>query len=185
MRLFVAPLAVALLLSGAIDASASTLSKELLSPQQLPSWSHFSVSAAELTGCPGSSFQSTTSSDAVRVFLVERHSQTLFAERLVTSSDPAATFASAVATVATCHGATRINDNATAERIKALPLGSFPVPVRAFSLYAVVAGMNVTGYLAYASKRGVLLEVGEISIGSISARAFRADVNLALAQIRA
>jgi len=183
-RLLLAPLAVALLLSGAVGASALTLSKQLLSPKQLPSWSRYYVGAAQLTGCPESSFQPTKSPHVVREFLVQMSSMTLLAEKLVVSSDPAENFESTTATVAKCRAAATIDGSVTFQRIKALNLGTFAVPVRAFSLYAVVGGAALTGCVVYASKGDVLLEIGELSMGSINPRAFRADVNLALERIR-
>ncbi|MGA7835768.1 MAG: hypothetical protein WCA31_11235 [Acidimicrobiales bacterium] len=181
-RLFVAPLAVAVLCSGAIGASASTLSKQLVSPTELPSWSRYFVSAALLAGCPESSFEAARG--ATREFLVKRFSKTLLAEKLVESSNPTKAYASAVAIVANCHVATTKKGTVTSERIKSLTLGNFSVPLRAFSLSAVVDRVAVTGYVVYASKGDVLLELGEISTGSINARGFTADVRLALAKIR-
>jgi hypothetical protein len=184
-RFFIsAPLVLVLVLSGAIGASASTLSKELLTQKQLPSWSPYGVAASRLARCPESSFQVSASNGEARVFLAQRSSETLFAEKLVTSSDPAKAYATAVAKTAKCPAPTIINGNATFQRIKALNLGSFSVTVRAFSLYAVVGGAAITGCVAYARKGNVVLEIGELSMGSINVRAFKSDVALALAKIR-
>lgn len=173
------------MLSGSISASASTLSSQLLSQKQLPSWSNYGVAASRLARCPESSFQVTNSSTQARVFLAQKKSETLFAEKLVTSSDPAKTYATALAKTAECPAATIINGNATFQRIKLLNLGRFSETVRAFSLYAVVGGAAVTGCVAYARKGNVVLEVAELSMGSINERAFRSEVALALGNIRA
>jgi hypothetical protein len=180
-----APLVVLLTFSGAITASASTLSNELLSHKQLPTWSPYGVAASRLARCPESSFQVTRSSTEARVFLAQRKSETLFAEKLVTSSNPQAAYATAIAKTAKCPAATTINGNATFQQIKPLNLGRFSVTVRAFSLYAVVGGAAVTGCVAYARKGSVVLEIAELSMGSINERAFKSEVTLALAKIRA
>jgi hypothetical protein len=106
-------------------------------------------------------------------------------EKLVTSSDPAVAFATAVAKTAKCPAATTINGIATVQRIKPLNLGRFSVTVRAFSLFAVVGVATVTGYVAFARKGNVVLEMGELSLGSVNQRAFKSDVALALANVRA
>jgi hypothetical protein len=49
----------------------------------------------------------------------------------------------------------------------------------------VVGGAAVTGCVAYARKGNVVLEVAELSMGSINERAFRSEVALALGNIRA
>ncbi len=185
-RLFLtAPLAIALLLSGTMSAGATTLSRQLLSQKQLPSWSTYAVSGTRLARCPESSFRVGASGAEARVFLVQEKSETLFAEKLISSSDPAKTYATALAKTAKCPAATEINGNATFQRIRPLDLGSFSVAVRAFSLYAVVGGAVLTGCVAYARKGSVVLEIGELTMGSISERAFKTEVALALANIRA
>ncbi len=185
-RLFLTvPLVMVLLLSGTMSAGATTLSKQLLSQKQLPTWSRYGVSASRLARCPESSFQLGAPGTEAREFLVQKRTETLIAEKLITSSDPANTYAIAVAKTAKCPAATTINGNATFQRIKPLNLGSFSVAVRAFSLYAVVGGAVLTGCVAYARKGTVVLEIGELSMGSISVRAFKTDVALALANIRA
>jgi hypothetical protein len=185
-RLFLtAPLVIALVLSGAVSASAATLSRELLSQKQLPSWSPYSVAASRLLRCPESSFQVADTNTEAREFLAQKKTETLFAEKLVTSSNPQKTYASALAKTAACPAATTINGNATFQRIKPLNLGHFSVTVRAFSLYAVVGGAAITGCVVYARKGSIVLEVAELSMGLINVRAFKSDVALALANIRA
>jgi hypothetical protein len=178
------PLVIILVLSGAIGASGSTLSKELLSHKQLPTWSIYGVAASRLARCPESSFQLTKSGTEVREFFAQTKTETLFAEKLVTSSDPEEAYATAVSKTARCPAATTINGNATFQRIKPLNLGGFGVTVRAFSLYAVVGGAAVTGCVAYARKGHTVLEVAELSMGSISERAFKSELALALANVR-
>jgi len=168
-----------------VSASATTLSGQLLSQRQLPAWSKYYVAAAELARCPESSFQVVKSPSETRVFFAQKKTETLFAEKLVTSSNPKRTYAVAVAKSAKCPAATTINGNATFQRIKPLKLGTFSVSVRAFSLYAVVGGAAVTGCVAYARKGDVVLEIGELPMGSIDVRAFKSDVALALAKIKA
>ena len=180
-----APLVIALVFSGAISASATTLSAQLLSQKQLSSWSRYGVVAADVARCPESSFRVVTSPTQAGVFFVQAKTETLFAEKLVTSSNPKQIYAADVAKSAACPAATTINGSATTQRIKALNLGRFSVPVRAFSLYAVVGGTAVSGCVLYARKGNVVLEIGELSMGSISERAFKADVVLALGKIRA
>lgn len=181
-----APLTVALLLLGAVGASASTLSRQLLSPTQLSSsWSRYAVGATDLAGCPESSFLAATSGSSASIFMVQESSLTLLAEKLDSSSKPAQAYGRAVATSATCRARTSINDHVTLERVKPLALGSFGVPLRAFSLHADVGGVAVTGCIAYGLKGKVVLTIGEISSGSISERAFRSEVVRALSKIPA
>lgn len=186
-RLFLsAPLAVALLLSGVVGASASTLSRQLLSPEQLSSsWSRYSVEEALLTGCPESSFAATNPRSTARIFMVQASSMTVLAEKLDSSSEPAQAFARAVATTTRCRTATSIDGTATFPRIRTLSLGNFGVPIRAFSLHAVVGGTAVTGCVAYGLKGDVVLTIGELSMGSINERSFKSDVAHALAKIPA
>lgn len=173
------------MLSGAVGASASALSRQLLSQKQLPTWTLYDVAASRLSRCPASSFQVTASSNEARVFLDQKRTESLLVEKLVTSSDPAVAFATAVAKTAKCPAATTINGIATVQRIKPLNLGRFSVTVRAFSLFAVVGVATVTGYVAFARKGNVVLEMGELSLGSVNQRAFKSDVALALANVRA
>jgi hypothetical protein len=181
----VALLAAMLVVSIAINASAATLSRELLSQGQLPSWTHYSVVDSYLARCPESSFQVSASRSEARVFFVQQDTETLLAEKLVTSADSTKVYAAAIAKVADCPAATTIDGNATFQRIKALNLGRFTTPVRAFSLYAVVGGADVTGCVAYAREGSVVVEIGELSKGSINVKAFKADVAMALERVRA
>jgi hypothetical protein len=185
-RLFLTvPLVIAVVLAGAVSASASTLSKQLLSPKQLPSWSTYPVAATRLARCPESSFQMGSANTEARVFLAQKKTETIFAEKLITSLNPQKTYASALAKTAVCPAATTINGVATTQRIKPLNLGRFVVSVRAFSVHAVVDGEAISGCVAYAIKGSVVLEVAELSLGSINERSFKSDVALALANVRA
>jgi hypothetical protein len=178
-------LVVAMIFSGAVSASATMLSAQLVSQRQLPSWSRYDVVPSDVALCPESSFQVGTSHTEARVFFAQEKTETLFAEKIVTSSNPTKTYANAVAKTADCPSATTIDGNATFQRIKTLNLGRFSVPVRAFSLSAVAGGAVVTGCVLFARKGNVVLDIGEISKGSINARAFKAEVVRALANIRA
>lgn len=177
-------LAAALVVSGPISVSATTLSRELLSQRQMPSWSQYNVDAADVARCPESSFQISNSRTEVRVFFAQKNTETLFVEKLATSSSPTDAYAAALAKVADCPAATTIDGNATFQRIRALNLGRFTTPVRAFSLYAVVGGAVVTGCVAYAREGSVVVELGELSKGSINVKAFKTDLALALERVR-
>ncbi len=180
----VTSLVMVLVVSGAISASASTLTSKLLSQKQLPSWSTYSVDARDVARCPESSFQASASPSQARVFFAQKSTDTLIAEKLVTSIHPTEVYAAAIAKVADCPAATTIDGSATFQRIKALNLGRFATPVRAFSLYAVVGGAEVTGCVAYAREASVVIEIGEISKTSISLKVFKADLTMALDRVR-
>lgn len=183
-RLVLAPLAVALVLSGAVGASASTLSKQLIGASELSgSWSAYGVSGADLTGCPESLF--TRSSGSASAFFVQRGAQSLVAEKLVASTSAASAYASAVARMSTCHAPKSVAGDSMTVRISPLSLGRSDGPERAFAVTSVVGGTRVTGEVVVARKGNVVVELAEATLASFSRQRFKSDLDIALAKIRA
>ena len=170
------------------EASATpTVPSQLLTRSQLSSgWSRYDIAAADTATCPESSFRAPVSSSAARVVFVERSSETLLLEKLQSVSDPVVAYAAAVANVTDCRRTDAQIDGLPAyQRINPVNLGSYLVPVRAFSIMATVGFVSVAGCVAYALKGHVVVAFGELTMGSVNARQFKRLLTRALARISA
>jgi hypothetical protein len=172
------------ILSSVGAAAAPSLRHELLPPKAVPGWSKYYIAAAETQSCPESTFAKPTTPSAVREVFANRSSETLLLEKLATSKSPKATYNSVLAKMTKCPktGST-VDGQVTFPQKRPVNLGHFVVPVRGFAVSFVLGGAHVTGVVAYAIKGRTVLALGEISLTTLNARAFKRLVTEALSKI--
>jgi hypothetical protein len=173
-----------LTLSSTTAFAATSLNQDLLSAKQLPHWSTYYLGAAETTGCPESTFQKPTSHSTVREVFVQPSSSTLLLERLTVSPDPAATFDALLSAMSRCTtSAARLDGHVTFPRVRPVHLGTFAVPVKGYTLTAVVDSATVSGVVAYARKGHYVVALAELSLDPLRGRSFDSLLTKALLRI--
>jgi hypothetical protein len=172
------------LLSSVAASAAPALRHQLLPAKEVPGWSKYYIAAAETKSCPESTFAKPTTRSAVREVFVSRSSETILLERIATSRSPQATYESVLAKMTKCPktGST-VDGQVTFQRTRAVNLGHYAVPVRAFTVTFVLGGAHVTGVVAYATKGPIVLAVAEMSLTTLNAHAFKKLLAEAIAKI--
>jgi hypothetical protein len=173
------------ILSSASAVGAASLHRELISPREVPHWSRYYIGAAQTKSCPESTFAKPTSRSAIREVFVQKSSETLLLERLSTSVDPAKAFEVLLAHLTKCpKTASTIDGHATFQHIQRAQLGKYSVPVKGYTLSAVVGNATVSGVIAYARKGHVVFALAELSLSPLNGHAFSALLSKALARIK-
>jgi hypothetical protein len=175
MKRFAAALALlVVLLSSGSASAAPSLHRQLLPPKDVPGWSTYDIAPAETASCPESTFAKPTTRSAIREVFVNRSSETLFLERIATSTTPKSTYNVVLEKIMKCPKAgSTVDGQVTFPRIRSINLGHFAVPVRGFTISFVLGGANVSGVVAYAVKGPIVLAVSEITLTTLNAQAFK------------
>jgi hypothetical protein len=185
MKRFAVGLVLLAVLVPSVSASAApALRHQLLSAKAVPGWSKYYIAPAETASCPESTFAKPKTRSAIREVFVNRSSETLLLERLATSKDPAITYGAVLAKMTKCpRTGTTVDGQVTFQRIRAVNLGHYAVPVRGFTVSFVLGGANVMGVVAYAEKRATVLAFAEITLTTINERAFRKYLAAAISKM--
>jgi hypothetical protein len=185
MKRFAAMTALLVVLLSSVSASAApSLRHQLLSAKEVPGWSTYYIAAAETRSCPESTFAKPTTSSAVREVFANRPSETLLLEKLATSKSPKTTYNTVLAKMTKCPktGST-VDGQVTFPRTRAVNLGHFAVPVRAFTVSFVLGGAHVTAAVAYAMKGRVVLAFAEISLTTLNTHTFKKFLGEAISRM--
>ena len=185
MKRFAVGVTLLVVLLSSLSASAApTLRHQLLPAKEVPGWSKYYIASAETKSCPESTFAKPTTPSAVREVFVNRSLETLLLERIATSKSPRATYDGVLAKMTKCpKTASTVDGQVTFQRTRAVNLGRYAVPVRAFTVSFVLGGAHVTGVVAYATKGAIVLAVAEISLTTLNAHAFKKVLAEAIARI--
>jgi hypothetical protein len=173
-----------IILSATSAVGAASLHHDLLTPRQVPHWTKYYIGAAQTASCPESTFAKSKSHSAIREVFVQKSSQTLLLERIDTSSDPTKAFTALLAHMTKCpKTASTLDGHVTFQHFHPVNLGKFAVPVKGYTLSAVVGNASVSGVIAYARKGHDVFALAEISLDPLNARSFDALLTKAIARI--
>jgi opacity protein-like surface antigen len=183
-RIAAATALLVVLLSSVSASAAPSLQHQLLSPKEVAGWSTYYVAEAETASCPESTFAKPKTRSASREVFVNRSSETLLLEAIATSKTPKGTYNLVLQKMTKCPktGST-VDGQVTFQRVRAVNLGHFAVPVRGFTVSFVLGGANVSGVVAYAEKGPIVLAFSEITLTALNAHAFKKLLANAISKI--
>lgn len=167
-----------------VSASGATpLSQRLLSTKAVPGLTKYYLAPAETRSCPESIFRKPTTPASAREILANRSSETLFLEKITTSKNPKSVYDTALAGLTKCRTTGVTSDGkVTSAKTRAVNLGHFSVPVRAYTVSFSVKGDDVAGVIAYATKGPSVIALGEVSLTTLNVRVFKVLLTKALAK---
>jgi hypothetical protein len=167
-----------------LSASAATpLSRQLVDFGAHSGWTPYVIGRAETGSCPESTFARLASPSSAGAVYENRSLETLFLEKVETSSHPVRTYDALLAHMTTCKKeAANFDGQITFPRTRTISLAHMSVAVKAYSVTFVDQGAHVSAVVAYARKGPVALAVAEIILTQLNAKHFTTLLRRAIAK---